>query len=132
MAKTTPTLTPNVFQLRGDNIEVNYSTSSIDGKPRFTFKKGQKTLEFSGTQISSLAIGIGTLVSVVVANVPDQGTTTFSILLPAIRLPESKRQAFRTIGVTTVAKTTIAGPPTGAQQTYTIVALRGSAQLVDF
>ena len=132
MAKRTPSLTPNSFQLRDDDIQVNYSTTSIDGKPRFTFKKGRNTLSFSGNQISSIALDIGTLVSVVIANLPDKGTTTFSILLPAIRLPDSKRQAFRTFGITTVAKTTIAGPPLGARQTYTTVALRGSAQFVTF
>jgi len=132
MAKTTPSLTPNSFQLTGDDIQVNYSTTSIDGKPRFTFKKGNKTLDFAGNQISSSNVKIGTLVSVVIAAIPDKSTTTFSILLPAIRLPESRRQAFRTFGITTVTKTSIVGPPVGVQQTYTTVALRGSARLVAF
>jgi len=132
MAKKTPGLTPNSFQLTGDDIQVNYSTTSIDGKPRFTFKKGQKTLDFAGNQISSSNVKIGTLVSVVIAAIPDKSTTTFSILLPAIRLPESRRQAFRTFGITTVTKTSIVGPPVGVQQTYTTVALRGSARLVAF
>ena len=132
MAKTTPSLTPNSFQLTGDDIQVNYSTTSIDGKPRFTFKKGNKTLDFAGNQISSSTVNIGTLVSVVIAAVPDKSTTTFSVLLPAISLPASKRQAFRTLGITTVTKTSIVGPPVGVQQTYTTVALRGSARLVAF
>ena len=132
MARTTPNQTPNSFRLTSDNVQVNYSTTSIDGKPRFTFKKGRKTLEVAGNQISSSTVNIGTLVSVVLAAVPDKSTTTFSILLPAIRLPESKRQAFRTFGLTTVTKTTIVGPPVGAQQTYKTVALRGSAQQVAF
>ena len=132
MAKTTPSLTPNSFQLTGDDIQVNYSTTSIDGKPRLTFKKGQKSLNFAGNDISSTTVNIGTLVSVVIAAVADKSTTTFSILLPAIGLPESKRQAFQTFGITTVTKTTIAGPPVGVQQTYGSVALRGSARLVDF
>ena len=134
MAKktATPNLTPNSFQLTGDTIQVSYSTTSIDGKPRFTFKKGQKTLDFAGNQISSSNVKIGTLVSVVIAAIPDKSTTTFSILLPAIRLPESRRQAFRTFGITTVTKTSIVGPPVGVQQTYTTVALRGSARLVAF
>jgi hypothetical protein len=132
MAKTTPSLTPNSFQLTADDVQVNYSTTSIDGKPRFTFKKGQKTLDFAGDQISSSTVNIGTLVSVVIAAVPDKSTTTFSILLPAIRLPESRRQAFRTFGIATVTKTTVGGPPVGPQQTYKNVALRGSARLVAF
>ena len=132
MAKKTSEPTPNSFQLSNDDIEVSYTTTSIDGKPRLTFKKGNKTLNFAGNQISSSAIGIATLVSVVIATVPDKSTTTFSILLPAIRLPESGRQAFRTFGITTVTKTTIAGPPVGVQQTYTSAALRGSARLLAF
>ena len=128
-----PTTTPNLFNLSGEGITVTYSTTSIDGKPRFTFTRGQKTLSFSGDQIESISINnVGTLVSVVIANIPDKSVTTFSILLPAIRLQSSKKQAFRTIGVITESKTTIAGPPPGVQQTYKIVALRGSAQAVVF
>ena len=123
---------PNLFEVSGEGISITYSTTSIDGKPRFTFKRGRQTLNFAGKEIESLAIGIGTLVSVLIASTPDLSTTTFSLLLPAILLPESKRQAFRTIGIITVTKTTIAGPPPGVQQTYKTVALRGSAQSVDF
>jgi hypothetical protein len=128
MATTTE---PNFFRLSGGGVDVTYSTTSIDGTPRFTFEKGRLTLNFSGNEITRTSIGIGTLVSVVIANVPDKGVTTFSVLLPAIRLAR-KRQAFRTIGITTVSKTTIVGPPPGVQQTYKIVALRGSAQHVAF
>ena len=70
--------------------------------------------------------------SVVIATVPDKSVTTFSVLLPAIQLPASKRQAFRTIGITTVAATTIVGPPPGVQQTYKTVLLRGYAKQVEF
>ena len=123
---------PNLFELSGDGIAVTYSTTSIDGQARFSFKKGRQTLNFSGNQIASVGTSIGTLVSVVIANIPDKGVTTFSVLLPGIRLPDSRKQAFRTIGITTVAKTTIAGPPVGVQQTYKTVALRGSARQVEF
>jgi hypothetical protein len=123
---------PNLFDLSGEGITVSYSTTSIDGKPRFTYKKGRQSLSFSGKDITSLDIGIGTLVSVLIASTPDKDSTTFSIVLPAIILPDSNRQAFRTIGITTTTRTTIAGPPPGAQQTYKAVALRGVAQSVDF
>jgi hypothetical protein len=132
MAKTPASQIPNSFQLVADDVQVNYSTTSIDGKPRLTYQKGRKTLEFAGTQISSASVNIGTLVSVVIATVSDESTTTFSILLPAIRLPQSGRQAFRTFGITTVTKTSIAGPPVGVQQTYKSAALRGSARIVEF
>ena len=127
-----PKPTPNLYELSGDRVAVTYSTTSIDGKPRFSYRKGRQTLNFSGNQIKSEGTSIGTLVSVVIASVPDKGTTTFSLLLPAIQLGDSKRVSLRTIGIETLAKTSIAGPPPGVQQTYKVVALRGSAKLVDF
>jgi len=129
MAKKTA---PNVYDLSGEGIAVTYSTTAIDGKPRLTVKKGRKTLSFSGAQIKTLDAGIGTLVSVVLENAADKGSTSLSVLLPAIQLADSKKQSFRTIGITTVARTTIVGPGAGAQQTYKTIALRGSAQHADF
>src|SRR6187402_2390091 len=120
-------LVPNLFQLSGEGITATYSTTSIDGQPRFTYKKGRQTLNFAGSDIETANIGIGTLVSAVVARIPDKSSTTFSILLPSIQLTDTRKQAFRTIGITTVTATTIAGPPAGVQQTYKTVALRGSA-----
>ena len=125
-------LVPNLFQLRGEGVTATYSTTSIDGQPRFTYKKGRQTLSFGGNDIETANIGIGTLVSVIVARIPDKGSTTFSLLLPSIQLPDTKKQSFRTIGISTVTATTIAGPPAGVQQSYMTVALRGSAQQVDF
>jgi hypothetical protein len=127
-----PKTDPNRYELSGEGVEVTYSTTSIDGTPRFTFKKRRQTLNFSGAEIVSVGTSIGTFVSVVIASVPDKSVTTFSILLPAIRLADHKKQTFRTIGITTVSKTTIAGPPPGVQQSYKTIALRGSAQQVAF
>jgi len=128
MAKLTA---PNLFELKGTGVAVTYSTTSIDGTPRFALKKGRQTLNFSGKQITTLDTGIGTLVSVVIASIPDKSTTTFSVLLPNIQVTGSNKQAFRTIGITTVAATSIAGVK-GVEQTYKTVLLRGSARLVDF
>ena len=123
---------PNLYELSGEGIAVTYSTTSIDGKPRFTVKKGRQTLSFSGDEITSLGTNIGTLVSIVIAKTVDKGFTSLSVLLPAIQLTDSKKQSFRTIGITTVTATTIAGPVKGVQQTYKTFPLRGSAQHVDF
>jgi len=123
---------PNLYELSGEGIAVTYSTTSIDGKPRFTVKKGRQTLSFSGDEITSLGTNIGTLVSIVITKTVDKGFTSLSVLLPAIQLTDSKKQSFRTIGITTVTATTIAGPVKGVQQTYKTFPLRGSAQHVDF
>ena len=127
------TLTPNLYNLQGTGITITYSTSSIGGKPQLTLKKGRQTLSFSGNQIDTATTPIGALVTVTIATVPDRGTTTFSFLLPDIALASaSGKQAFTTVGVTTLHKTSIAGPVKGAQETYKTIALRGTAQHVEF
>jgi hypothetical protein len=76
---------------------------------------------------------IGALITVTIAKTADREFTSFSFLLPAIQLSsQSAKQLFRTIGITTVHKTTIAGPVKGVQQTYKSVQLRGTARQVVF
>jgi len=126
-------ITPNLYDLRGEGIGITYSTTSLTGKPQLTLKKGRQTLSFTGDEIGVLATPLGSLVTVTIAKTVDRGFTTFSFLLPAISLAStSARQAFRTIGITTVTTTTIGGPVTGPLQKYTVVVLRGSARQVVF
>ena len=126
-------LLPNQYDLRGRGVTISYSVTSISGKPLLTFKKGRQTLNFGGDEIGLLDSIIGSLVTVTIAKTVDRGFTTFSFLLPQIQLTSaSARQAFQTIGITTVHKTTIAGPIIGVQQTYKSVQLRGTARPVAF
>jgi hypothetical protein len=126
-------ITPNQYDLLGTGIKITYSSSSFGGKPQLSFKKGRQTINFSGDEIDQLESQIGTLINVTIARTVDRDFTTFSFLLPAILLSTaSTKQAFRTIGVTTVHKTSIAGPVKGVQETYKVVALRGSARQVEF
>ena len=122
---------PNQFVIQGQGIHIVYSTSGIAGTAQLTFKKGRKSLNFTGDEIVLSDLRIGTLVSVTIARIPDRSLTSFGFLLPMIRLPkESAKQSFRTLGITTVDKTTIGGPAKGVQQTYKAAQLRGTAQRV--
>ncbi len=124
---------PNQYELQGLGVRIGYSTTSIAGKAQLSFKSGRKTLNFTGDEIGTLDTAIGALVTVTIATTPDRGFTSFSFLLPRIDLPkESAKQSFRSIGITTVHKTTIAGPPKGVQQVYKSVQLRGTAAKVQF
>lgn len=125
------TVTPNYYDLQGPGIVIGYSTSGIDGKPELSLKKGRQTQTFSGEEINTLESTIGTVVSVTIASTVDRESKLFSFLLPSINLATAAgRQAFRTIGITTLKKTTIAGPVKGPQQTYKSVNLRGNARQV--
>jgi len=126
-------ITPNQYNLTGQGISINYSTSSVAGKPQMSFKKGRHRLNFSGDEINVLDTTIGALITIVIATAVDRGFTSFSFLLPAIQLStQSAKQSFRTLGITTVHTSSIAGPVKGAQQTYRSVQLRGTARRVEF
>jgi hypothetical protein len=128
-----PKITPDLYDLKGQGVTINYSTSSISGKPQLTLKKGRQSQIFSGDEIGVLETAIGTLITVTIAKTVDRGFTTFSFLLPAIELASTAaKQTFKTIGVTTVHKTSIAGPVTGVQETYRTIALSGTAKVVLF
>lgn len=129
----TQQIIPNRYELQGEGVSIDYSTTSIAGKAQLSLKIGRKTLSFSGDEIGVLDTAIGALVTVTIATTPDRDSTSFSFLLPRIDLPkDSSKQSFRSVGITTVRKTTIAGPPKGVQQVYKAVALRGTATKVEF
>lgn len=99
---------PNLFGVQGPGVRIGYSTSSITGKAQLSFTKRRQTLNFEGDQIDVLETPIGTLITVTIAKIPDRNFTSFSFLVPTIHLlTESLKQSFRTIGITTVHKTTI-------------------------
>ena len=125
---------PNLYELQGGNLRVTYSTTSITGKPIFSFQQGRKTLSFTGNDIQTVKTSIGTLVTVTIEAVADLKTVTFSLLLPAVNLQQKKKVNIKTIGILTTSKTSIGGPKlvAGALQTYKVVALRGSASAVLF
>jgi hypothetical protein len=129
MAQTTQ---PNQFDLTGEGITVNYSTSGIDGKPHLAYKKGRQTLNFSGDEIRTAGTELGTLVTVSIAVTVDRGFTSFSFLLPAFEMRGALKQSFNSVGITTVHKTSIGGPVQGAQQSYKSIPLRGTARQVEF
>ena len=126
-------IVPNQYDLHGPGIRISYSTSSITGKPQLSLKKGRQTLNFTGDEIGVLDTTIGTLITATIAKIVDRGFTSFSFLVPTIELSTtSAKRPFSTIGITTVHKTTIAGPVKGPQQVYKSVQLRGSARQVAF
>lgn len=125
---------PNLYELRGDKLQVTYSTTSIAGQPLFTFQQGRKTLNFKKSEIRNTKTPIGTLVTVLIETVPDLKTVTFSLVLPDVNMHQSTKVNIKTIGILTTSKTSIGGPHLvkGAVQAYKVVALSGTAKTVPF
>lgn len=121
----------NLFELSRGAIYVTYSTTSILGGPILNYRDNQISRSFRGEEIRLLDTEVGQLITVTLEAIPDLRTVTFSLILPTVTImPQSTGTRIRVPGITTTAPTTIAGPPPGPQQLYSIVRLRGTAQFI--
>jgi hypothetical protein len=133
--QSSQTVTPDLFDLTGAGLHVNYSTTGIDGKPHFLYQNAHQTLGFRGDEIHIADLpDIGTIVSVIIARTVDQGSTTFSLLLPHVNLPApSAPVPIHTDGITTHhAFSVIPAFNQGQRDTYTLTELHGTASYVVF
>jgi hypothetical protein len=120
---------PDNYELSRDEVELTYSTTSIDGSPRFSFCEAQRRFDFSGEQIQTRATDLGTEVTVTLEVVADFRTVTLTLLVPAINLGQKKKIQFTTAAIETTNHTTIGGLSriTGPLQTYRVIELHGTA-----
>src|SRR4051812_38921633 len=95
---TKPSSQPNHFHLKGHEVDITYSTTSITGAPVIGGQiAGHDVLGLKGTEELSL----GTLVSVGVFPGVDRGGTarSFSFLVPRFRDGGDDAQKFHTVGL---------------------------------
>jgi hypothetical protein len=124
---------PNLYQLQGKNLHVSYSTSGIDGKPHFSYQDTHQSLSFRGDDIRTQETEIGTLVSVTLRRTPDSGSTTFSLLVPTVKLEQGHSAPLSTEGITTLHRFSIVPAfDKGQTELYDVAPLRGTAQFVVF
>jgi len=130
---TLPFKTPDFYQLHGAQLHITYSTTSIDGKPRFGYQDASQTLTFEGNQIRTVTTEIGILVTVTIHSTPDSGSTTFTLLVPTVNLGPSNQASIHTEGITTIHRFSIVPAfNRGQTESYTVTPLTGTASLVFF
>lgn len=126
---------PDLYDLKNGTLQISYSTSGIDGKPHFSYKKGKTQLNFSGDEIRTDTTDLGTIVSVTTAMTVDNGSTSFSVLIPKINL-DTKMGAtaiVSTQGIETQHKfSVIPAFKKGQMDTYKVTSLTGKASFVVF
>jgi hypothetical protein len=125
---------PNRYVLQSSDgrIKVDYETSNFLGQPILNLSQGSgPTRHFSGSQIRAVSTEIGTLVSVTTEMTIDTGSTSFSVLIPAITLASvADREAFETEAVITSHSGPFSIPPTGVHEKYQFIPLRGEASVL--
>ena len=100
--------------------------------PELTYKGPEGSFTFFSDKIDIQNGPLGSLISVIIGSIEIFGGTEhflrFSLVLPPINMGEAKKQSFYTFGVKTA--TTTGGVGDGAQLKYTVVRLKGLAEIV--
>jgi len=126
---------PNRFVLQSSdgNTKVDYETSSFIGQPTLNLTQGPggPIRHFTGSQIRTLNSEIGTLVTVTTQLTIDTGSTSFSVLIPAISLAAvGDHKTFATEAIVTAHTGPNSVPSTGVHERYQFVPLKGEASFV--
>ena len=125
---------PNRYNLQSDDgkTKVDYETSSFIGQPVLNLTQGPGPIRhFTGSQIRTLNSEIGTLVTVTTQMTIDTGSTSFSVLIPAITLTSaSDHKTFATDAVVTSHTGPNSIPSVGVHETYQFIPMKGTANFV--
>ena len=131
---TTGLADANLFEISGP-IVVSYSTTSFTGEPRLSYADAERSLSFSGTEITRLPALGGELVTVTIEQVVDAFVRTFTVLVPRITVYGGEQVEFDAVGIETVDRSGAFVPapgPEGVLQTYRVHDLHGVAGVVAF
>lgn len=124
----------NLFDITGP-IQINYSSSSITGKPLLSYNDSELDLNFAGDDITRTDSSLGELVTVTVQMVPDAFVRIFTLIVPSIRLAAGEQVEFGTLSIETTDRSgAFVAPsgPAGVLQVYQVHQMSGSAQHVVF
>lgn len=125
---------PNIYEVSGEDTQITYSTTSIDGSPRFSYDGPKGEYSFSGDEIRTLDSELGTEVTVTLEDVADLHLVTLTLLLPEMWVAPRTGQEFRTIAIYTTKEEPVtykAGLP-AVREIYATVNLSGEGKLVEF
>lgn len=125
---------PNRFIMQSSDgkTKVDYETTSFIGQPILNLTQGPGPIRhFSGSQVRRVDTEIGTLVTVTTHLTIDTGSTSFSVLIPAITLTSaSDQKAFTTDAIVTSHTGPNSIPSAGVHETYQFTQLKGEANFV--
>jgi hypothetical protein len=126
--------TPNIFQLQGHQLVVTYSTGELGSIKAFEYQDAFQMRMFKGDEIRTVQTEIGTLVSVTIRISVDNGSTSFTLLVPTVNLPgPNSRANITTEGITTIHRfSVIPRFNQGQTELYSVTQLTGFAEAVPF
>ena len=127
-------LDANLFDVSGP-VRINFSRTSIAGRPQLSYQDTEFDLHFEGEELEIVSTQIGDLVTVTVQSIVDAVDRRITLLVPTIRLAAGEQVEFETVLLETLDRSAAFVPapgPAGVLQSYRSHQLQATAQHVDF
>ena len=118
-----------MFLLSGEGLKISYYINE-DHSSELDYQDAQESLNFPSDQLHIQPSAIGTLITAPLKKSADAGATTFTLVLPDVKLGGQTKQPLETFGV--IAQDYSSVPRVGAQLTYRVIPLQGTGQYTDY
>ena len=118
-----------MFLLSGKGVKISYYINE-DHSSELDYQDAQGSLNFPSDQLHIQPSAIGTLITATLKNSADAGATTFTLVLPNVKLGGQTKQPLETFGVIAQDYSTLS--KVGEQLTYRVVSLKGTGEYTDY
>ena len=118
-----------MFLLSGEDLKISYYINE-DHSSELDYQDAQGSLTFQSDHLHIQQSSIGTLITATLKSSAEAGVTTFTLVLPDVKLGGQTKQPLQTFGVITQDSSALA--KTGAQLAYRVVPLQGTGQYTDY
>ena len=118
-----------MFLLSGEGVKISYYINE-DNSSELDYQDAQGSLTFPSDQLHIQPSAIGTLITAPLKKSADAGATTFTLVLPNVKLGGQTKQPLATFAVIAQDYSTL--ERVGAQLTYQVVSLTGTGEYTDY
>jgi hypothetical protein len=118
-----------MFLLSGENLKISYYINE-DNSSELDYQDSQGSLTFQSNQLHIQKSAIGTLITASLKSTADAEATTFTLVLPDVKLGGQTKQPLETFGV--IAQDYSPVSRVGAQLSYRVIPLQGTGQYTDY
>ena len=118
-----------MFLLTGEGLKISYYINE-DNSSELDYQDSQGSLTFQSDQLHIQKSALGSLITATLMNSADAGATTFTLVLPDVKLGGQTKQPLETFAV--IAQDYSAVARVGAKLTYRVVPLQGTGEYTDY
>jgi hypothetical protein len=119
----------SMFLLTGEDVKISYYLNE-DHSSELDYQDSQGSLTFQSNQLHIQQSAIGTLITATLNNSADAGATTFTLVVPNVKLGGQTKQPLVTFAIITQDSSTFSR--VGAQLSFRVVPLQGTGQYTDY